>query len=196
MFSTRLKTFLPFSSNLKLSSANSIILGDSRICHLGKGKMRFSLKFCCLVMGYPFPHNDSFWRPWETSLLKILWEKEKLLVTSNFSISQCFLPVWIRLFKTCFIYISPEGWKERVLIICLGYSTIFTWIRKSFTHNHKVKKIVHLNPFHSFSLIQDLSSPCKIDEEIKIFYCYNWVGIHRGLYHGSEIKMFDSKVWF
>ena len=32
-----------------------------------------------------FPHNDSFWRPWETSLLKTLWEKEKLLVTSNFS---------------------------------------------------------------------------------------------------------------
>ena len=40
----------------------------------------------------PFPHNDNFWRPWETSLLKTLWEKEKLLVTSNFSFSpQCFL---------------------------------------------------------------------------------------------------------
>ena len=33
----------------------------------------------------PFPHNDTFWRPWESSLLKTLWEKEKLLVTSNFS---------------------------------------------------------------------------------------------------------------
>ena len=33
----------------------------------------------------PFPHNDTFWRPWETSLLKTLWEKEKLLVASNFS---------------------------------------------------------------------------------------------------------------
>ena len=31
----------------------------------------------------PFQHNDTFWRPWETSLLKTLWEKEKLLVTSN-----------------------------------------------------------------------------------------------------------------
>ena len=39
----------------------------------------------------PFPHNDTFWRPWETSLLKTLWEKEKLLVVSNFSFSQCFL---------------------------------------------------------------------------------------------------------
>ena len=23
----------------------------------------------------PFPHNDTFWRPWETSFLKTLWEK-------------------------------------------------------------------------------------------------------------------------
>ena len=37
----------------------------------------------------PFPHNDTFWGPWETSLLKTLWEKEKLLVTSNFSFSHC-----------------------------------------------------------------------------------------------------------
>ena len=35
----------------------------------------------------PFPHNDTFRRPWETSLLKTLWEKEKLLVMSNFSFS-------------------------------------------------------------------------------------------------------------
>ena len=35
----------------------------------------------------PFPHNDIFLCPWETSLLKTLWEKEKLLVTSNFSFS-------------------------------------------------------------------------------------------------------------
>ena len=35
----------------------------------------------------PFPHNVTFWRPWETSLMKTLWEKEKLLVTSNFSFS-------------------------------------------------------------------------------------------------------------
>ena len=35
----------------------------------------------------PFPHNDTFWRPWETNLLKTLWEKEKLLITSNFSFS-------------------------------------------------------------------------------------------------------------
>ena len=35
----------------------------------------------------PLPHKDIFWRPWETSLLKTRWVKEKLLVMSNFSFS-------------------------------------------------------------------------------------------------------------
>ena len=33
-----LENFLPFSSNSKLSSANSFNLEESKICHLGKGK--------------------------------------------------------------------------------------------------------------------------------------------------------------
>ena len=37
VFSTRLKNFLPFSSNLKLSSANSFSSKESKICRLGKG---------------------------------------------------------------------------------------------------------------------------------------------------------------
>ena len=44
-------------------------------------------EFYCTLTLNPFPHNDTFWRPWETSLLKTLWEKEKLLVMSNFSFS-------------------------------------------------------------------------------------------------------------
>ena len=36
VFSTLLENFLPFSSNSKLSSANSFILEESEICHLGK----------------------------------------------------------------------------------------------------------------------------------------------------------------
>ena len=35
----------------------------------------------------PFPHNDTFGCPSETSLLKTPWKKEKLLVMSNFSFS-------------------------------------------------------------------------------------------------------------
>ena len=33
------------------------------------------------------PYNPDFQRPWESSLLKTLWEKEKMLVTSIFSFS-------------------------------------------------------------------------------------------------------------
>ena len=37
VFSTRLDNFLPFSSNLKLSSANSFSLEESKICRLVMG---------------------------------------------------------------------------------------------------------------------------------------------------------------
>ena len=43
MFSTRLENFLPFSSSLNLSSANSFSLEESKICRLGKGQVTFIL---------------------------------------------------------------------------------------------------------------------------------------------------------
>ena len=50
----------------------------------------------CII---PFPNSDTFLHPWETRLLKTLWEKEKLVVMSKFSFfPQCFLTVWITLF--------------------------------------------------------------------------------------------------
>ena len=51
----------------------------------------------------PFPHNDTFWRPWETSFLKTLWEKDKLLVTSNFSFTHS---VFYQFRKLSVIYIK------------------------------------------------------------------------------------------
>ena len=107
VFTTHLESFLPFSSNSKMSSANSFSLEESKICCLGKGELLWQDRRYCGKKGKfyqytpfpqvsktslpgiinPFPHNDTFWRPWETSLLKTLWEKEKLLVTSNFSFS-------------------------------------------------------------------------------------------------------------
>ena len=46
----------------------------------------------------PFPHTDAFWRFRSRRLLKILWQKEKLLIT------QCFHLFSIRIFyfKECF----------------------------------------------------------------------------------------------
>ena len=43
----------------------------------------------------PFPNKPWFLCVCSASLLKTLWEKDKLLVTSNLSFSpRCFLPVW------------------------------------------------------------------------------------------------------
>ena len=50
-------------------------------CHMGS----------CLN---PFPNKPCFLRVCSASLLKTLWEKEKLLETSNFSFYQCFLLFW------------------------------------------------------------------------------------------------------
>ena len=41
----------------------------------------------------PFPNKPWFSHVCWKSLLKTLWEKKKLLVTSNFFFSQCFLPI-------------------------------------------------------------------------------------------------------
>ena len=43
--------------------------------------------FIQVVPFKPFPHKPWFLRFCSTSVLKTLWEKEKLLVTSNFSFS-------------------------------------------------------------------------------------------------------------
>ena len=77
--------FLPYQKQ-KLSFLYHLI------CRLQMLSIWSGPKFCRVGMGLwewvnPFPHNDAFWRPWETSLLKTLWLKEKLLVTSNFSFS-------------------------------------------------------------------------------------------------------------
>ena len=45
------------------------------------------------VVFNPLPNKPWFLRVCSTSLLKTLWEKEKLLNMSNFSFSKCFPPV-------------------------------------------------------------------------------------------------------
>ena len=98
-------TFCQFSSNLKLLSANPFSLEDSKICCLGKGYTNYTNKdkWPWVQLGKsfiqdtlnPFPNKPWFLRVCSTSLLKILWEKEKLLVTSNFSFSHSvFYPFW------------------------------------------------------------------------------------------------------
>ena len=53
------------------------------------------LNWCEMNMFNPFPNKPWFLCVCNTGLWKTLWEKEKLLVTSNFSFSHSvFLPVW------------------------------------------------------------------------------------------------------
>ena len=67
--------------------------------NLDKSKMLFGVEFRHMeesdTQFNPFPNKPWFLRVSITSPLKTLWEKEKLLVTSNFSFSHsCFLPDW------------------------------------------------------------------------------------------------------
>ena len=77
MFSTLPKTISFFLSHL--------------FCRLQMLSIWTSLKFCRFGKEFinPFPNKPWFLRVCSRSLLKTLWEKEKLLVTSNFSFSHC-----------------------------------------------------------------------------------------------------------
>ena len=68
----------------------------------------------------PFPNKPWFLRVCRISLLKTLWEKEKLLVTSNFSFSHSvFYPyrelsaIFINRLQTLSVWKGPHFW-ERV----------------------------------------------------------------------------------
>ena len=47
----------------------------------------------------PFPHYDTFWHPWETSLLKTLGKGEIARDKQFLLFQQCFLPAWITFFQ-------------------------------------------------------------------------------------------------
>ena len=54
---------------------------------------------CCPFRFNPFPHNPDLLGPSKRNLLKTLWEKEKMLVTSIFSFSHnAFYPSQNRIF--------------------------------------------------------------------------------------------------
>ena len=64
---------------------------------LKEEKVAFNEKKNKQTNGYrnPFPNKPWFLRVCSTGLLKTLWEKEKLLVMSNFSFSHSvFLRIW------------------------------------------------------------------------------------------------------
>ena len=82
---TLLVNFLPYSSNLKFSSANCLNWERSKICFLGKGY--YSPNNLKTFVINSFPNKSLFLRVSDTSRLRTPWDNEKLLVTSNFSFS-------------------------------------------------------------------------------------------------------------
>ena len=65
------------------NAGNNVLYLIKKMNYLGHTE----IVICKYFQFNPFPHNNTFWGLWETSLLKTLWEKEKLLITSNFSFS-------------------------------------------------------------------------------------------------------------
>ena len=82
--------FSSFSNCVFTSFLSQVCLNSTRDCEV-KG---LELEWLCPIRGRAgrsvinhFPNKPWFLRFCSTSLLKTLWEKEKLLVTSNFSFS-------------------------------------------------------------------------------------------------------------
>ena len=90
----------------------------------------FLTTFCTLYGSYfpfymnlnPFPNKPWFLRVCSTTLLKSPWEKEKLLLTSNFSFfPQCFLPIWRTFFHfhqilNCHL-LTLSIWRSRKFVV-------------------------------------------------------------------------------
>ena len=83
----------------------------------------------------PFPHNDTFWWVWQRSLLKTLWEKEKLLIQAISS----FPTIFSTLSKTeIVIFVTFVIWK------CFQFGLVqnfvmWEWV-KIFFHSQRQRK--------------------------------------------------------
>ena len=92
---THNKVIYTWMQKAQLSDANIVSVSQKNVF------IFFSLyftNFCYKTYRYhfiPFPNKSWFLRFCSTSLLKMLWEKKKLPVTSNFSFfPQCLLALW------------------------------------------------------------------------------------------------------
>ena len=79
LWSKGLKANVTINIKFSLWTASTLTFDDNEICHTVK-------LIDCMVFN-PFPNKSWFLRVCSTHLLKTLWEKKKLLVTSNFFFS-------------------------------------------------------------------------------------------------------------
>ena len=88
------------TQKISIVATKSVILGNELLKELSVRPFGPILSFifivmwvCYIVRFDPFQNKPSFLCIHCISLLETSWEKERLLVMSHFSISQCFLPV-------------------------------------------------------------------------------------------------------
>ena len=92
----------------------------------------------CFVTKFinPLPNKPWFLHVCSTSLLKTLWEKEKLLVTSNFSFSHSVLhrfgelsAIFIKLGIVCSTSLLKTLWEKEKLLVtnnfCVSHSVLY-----------------------------------------------------------------------
>ena len=88
----------------------------------------------------PFPNKPWFLRVCCICLLKTLWVKEKLLVTSNFSFSHCFQPI-LRTFSLFFFQI--HNCRLQTLSVSKGLKFV-VWERVKVALNPNTTKLIIL----------------------------------------------------
>ena len=120
----------------------------------------------------PFPNKPLILRVCSGSLLKTLWEKEKLLVTSNFSFSHSFFSTHLENFSPFSLNLKLSSAKSLSLEesnICLGEE----FRVKCYTLAHNYKKGLFRNSlsgnetmFYSFNSLTELSE--ALSQTVKI----------------------------
>ena len=130
----------------------------------------------------PFPNKPWFLRIRIMSLLKTLWEKEKLLVTSNFSFSlSVFLPVWI----TCFSFHQAQNCRLQTLSFWKCLIHVFVvWERVTKRQYVQIENICgwHLNcsKLRISSLFRLYKVHCQYCSRTTLLKCYRKRQICRG----------------
>ena len=91
--------------NCSLQAISSFPTVFSKDLYSRHVKTRACLRISMTLLFNPFPNKPMFLRVYHTSLLKTLWEKKILLVTSNFSFSHSVLYPFGEL---CYIFTKSE----------------------------------------------------------------------------------------
>ena len=180
MFSILSRREIIILATFNLSSANAFNLVTSAILSFGKGltiSQSGIVDLTALLKKAFLTHSQtsaSFYIYLQKSKsLKTLWDKEKLLITSNFYFSQCFLPFQ----RTCCHFHQIQNcrlqtlsvWKslqfvvwERVAIMLLKEKILVTSIF-SFSHNVFYPSKIKIQTFvHLFCRLQILSVWCLV----------------------------------